>query len=356
MYSVTLWLHFLQLDVTTHSERLYHWVTEHYSSLNQTHLFPEHSARFTVELEEIGSEHELDIPSAVDGTFTNFGLVSARCYFENGAFYSHDTGKYAHAVEVNVETNRMRANVGGDLIAFEESFIYNVFRDVLRKLIFPLNRLFSLHGSAVTDGARTILFCGESGSGKSTLALKMREQGFRILSDDRPVFTTYGGSTLLLSSLDELSVTDNTLRLFPHLQARISRRREVSGKFFINRKTLGDENFDNGPHVVTDYVILNRGEFAEAQLLELDKMKTAGDLIKENMFFFSSKIQSASKPDIFKQTTNFMFSTMTQLFEHARVYELRYSNSHLNQIHDILSRSGEKIDRSSMAPRVMAMK
>lgn len=41
-----------------------------------------------------------------------------------------------------------------------------------------------LHGSCVTDGARSILITGDSGAGKSTLAAEFLKRGWRLLTDD----------------------------------------------------------------------------------------------------------------------------------------------------------------------------
>lgn len=41
-----------------------------------------------------------------------------------------------------------------------------------------------IHGSAITDGKNTLLFCGPTGSGKSTLTSLLLKEGYRLVSDD----------------------------------------------------------------------------------------------------------------------------------------------------------------------------
>lgn len=41
-----------------------------------------------------------------------------------------------------------------------------------------------LHGSCVTDGARSILIAGDSGAGKSTLAAEFLKRGWKLITDD----------------------------------------------------------------------------------------------------------------------------------------------------------------------------
>lgn len=43
---------------------------------------------------------------------------------------------------------------------------------------------FPIHGSTVTDGRRSILFCGPSGAGKSTLSAWFMDQGYKLVADD----------------------------------------------------------------------------------------------------------------------------------------------------------------------------
>lgn len=336
-YKFEILLHFLALEVTTHSRLIHKWLKSYYSSFDQRDCFGTYSASYKLALEEVGSDFALNMGPSRQGVFTKFCLANAHCYYTDGVFYSEGSGQFEHQIEIDVSRRLLRANLGGEFIESEESFIYNVMRDVLGKLLLPLNNLMSMHGAVVTNGSRTIFLAGDKGMGKSTVSLKLLENGYRILSDDSPLFTFTEGRTLVLSSLDELSVTTNTLRLFPSLTEFVSRQREISGKHFLSRLALGEDKIACGPLPVTDFIELKRGPCQQPSLIEVSKNKVTGDLIREFMSIFGPQIRLSSDPNFFKRATKFIFDTTSSMLLDARAFELHYDDRDLNKIPELIA-------------------
>jgi len=337
VYEFEILLHFLSLEVKTHSQRIHKWLTSYYSPYDQRDFFSNYSASYKLELEEIGSVFAHDLEPSGEGVFTKFCLANSHCHYADGVFYSKGEGQFAHQIEIDVRRRSTRANIGGEFIESEESFIYNVMRDVLGKLLLPLNNLMSMHGAVVTNGSRTIFLAGDKGMGKSTISLKLLENGYRILSDDSPLFTFIDGRTLVLSSLDELSVTTNTLKLFPSLNEFVSRQREISGKHFVSRSALGKEKVASGPLPITDFIELKRGPCQQPSLTEVSKNKVTGDLIREFMSIFGPQITLTSDPKLFKRATKFIFDTTSAMLLEARAFELRYDDQDLEKIPELIA-------------------
>ena len=61
----------------------------------------------------------------------------------------------------------------------------------------------NLHASCVAIDGRAILISGPSGSGKSDLSLRLLDRGFTLVSDDRTIVRTEGG-TLVASAPDTI--------------------------------------------------------------------------------------------------------------------------------------------------------
>jgi hypothetical protein len=61
---------------------------------------------------------------------------------------------------------------------------FHAYTLIFAAVLDRLDRVFFLHGAAVTDGVRTLVLAGPSGHGKTTLALALAGRGWRLLSDD----------------------------------------------------------------------------------------------------------------------------------------------------------------------------
>lgn len=332
----TICLHFFELNISTHSARIALWLKSYFKSLDQSNRFSGMRSSFEFELEEVGSPQELNIENANNAIFAKFTLGNAHCFYDRGVFFSNDSGRYAHNIAIDLVNRRMRANIGGEFIESEESFIYNVMRDVLGKVILPSSSLLMLHGSVVTDGNQTIFFAGDKGMGKSTVALQMAHNGYRVLSDDSPLITYMNKRTQVLSSLDDLSVTENTLKLFPSLGTAVSRQREISGKYFVSRDLLASQLLASGPEEVTDFIMLDRRECKRPSLVPQSRVTTSGDLVKEFMSLTSRSIVHPTDAAYFNKIMQFTFDALSQMISRARVFRLQYYNDHLESIPQLL--------------------
>jgi len=328
MYRLRLTLHFLTLDVITHSERLYNWIGAHYKSFDQSKRFVDKAQSYTIQIEDIESPQVLAMGEP-GGTRVKFCLLDETCYYKNGVFASSNRGSFIHQCQVDTVARTAKVNVGGDLLRSEEDFIYNVMRDLLKSLVLRVNGLLTLHGAVVTRGGTSIFLAGEKGMGKSTISLKLMQQGYSMISDDSPLFTSIDGSTYALSSLDELSVTENTLRLFPELKPFVTRQREISGKYFISRTLLGENKLSYGPSAITHFIDLKRGHHRQAALIAQSKDVVTAQLFREDLTLFNLEHPI---PDFFSKVNRFQFDTLGQLIDGAHTYILEYSDEHLDQL------------------------
>lgn len=323
----------LSIKFVSHSELFNGWLTSYYQASQSVH----DSTGYEICVEAIGSGHEFLIEPPADSVFTKFCLIAdAHCYFANGKFYSTSGGENEHHIELDVLNRTVKANLGGMFLRSEESFIYVVIRDILRRLVLPLNGLVMLHGSVVTRDNQTIFFAGDKGMGKSTIALELMCHGYRIMSDDSPLaaITTHGAE--VFSGRDQLSVTDNTLKLFPELNEFISKQRDVSGKFFLDRTRMSSQRIDSDPSRITDFVVLKRASTGTLALNKTDKALATAEFIREFMPLFRKEIQLEQDPARFKKINAAMFQTLGALLSHADTYELSYCNEDREKIPQLL--------------------
>ncbi|HEY9732033.1 MAG TPA: hypothetical protein V6C89_08975 [Drouetiella sp.] len=322
----------LRVDFLTHNKRFYDWLASYYEQGNGN------TAEYTITLEDLDSPHRIDLPARADGLFTKFCLIAdAHCHFADGIFTSRAEGDLAHEIEIDVNARTVRGNLGGQFLKSEESFIYVVVRDILRRLVLPLNGYIMLHGSVVTTGDQTIFFAGDKAMGKSTIALEMMRHGFKIISDDSPIAFLSSDGAYVLSGRDQLSVTENTLKLFPELHECVSHQRDVSGKYFLDRRKLGSNRVTSEARKITDFVQLNRGSFEDLALTPIDKGLASANLIREFMPLFRKELVAETDPNFFRDKNNILFQTLGELLAGARAFELKYSDAHRTQIPSILS-------------------
>lgn len=326
--------HFFTLDISTHSDRIYKWIEDYYQSLNQATLLPHWTGRYSLSIEELGSPFAFTIEPPAGAQFAKFCLLNAHCYYSNGVFFSEQTTDSVHQCEVDTVARTVKLNLGGLFIESEECFIYNVLRDLLKKLLFPLNHLLTLHGAIVTKNGQAIFLAGDKGMGKSTVALKLMEHDYAVLSDDSPLFTFFDGGTYALSSLDELSVTENTVRLFPKLAPLVSRQRDISQKFFLSRNLMPQEKLSNGPARITTYIDLVRGEHAQAKITRSPRTAVTGNLLREAMLLYQNLEHPQAK--FFDQINQFQFDTISQVVSKADTYTLTYGNQHLAELPSLI--------------------
>lgn len=324
----------LRIDFLTHNPLFERWLSSYYEARSDFNI----SDGYTITLEALNSPHEITLDSARDGLFTKFCLIAdAHCYFKDGKFTSEAQGELAHQLEVNVNERTVRGNLGGVFLESEESFIYVVVRDILRRLVLPLSGYVMLHGSVVTRGEQTIFFAGDKAMGKSTIALEMMRHGYKIISDDSPIASLTARGAHVLSGRDQLSVTQNTLKLFPELQDCVSRQRDVSGKYFLDRKQLSDTRVTTEAREITHFVQLNRGAYEECSLTPIDKGLASANLIREFMPLFRKELSIEENQKFFRDVNQNLFQILGCLLSGAKSFELKYSDRHRTEVPALLS-------------------
>ncbi|MBS1952670.1 MAG: hypothetical protein JST89_00645 [Cyanobacteria bacterium SZAS-4] len=331
----------LQIDFLTHNDSFHGWLSSYYaapSAERGTDNSAKALTNYSITLEALGSPNQLQMPIAKDGLFTKFCLIAdAHCYFKDGKFTSEAEGELAHQLEIDVQARTVKGNIGGVFLESEESFIYIVVRDILRRLVLPLSGLVMLHGSVVTRGDQTIFFAGDKAMGKSTIALEMLKHGYKIISDDSPIAAFTTGGAHVLSGKDQLSVTGNTLKLFPELEDCVSRQRDVSGKYFLDRAKLGNTRVTAEPRKITNFVQLNRGAYEQPTFLPLDKGIASANLMKEFMPLFRKEITLEKDARFFRDINQTMFQILSCLLAGASAHELRYSDNHRSELPALLA-------------------
>ncbi|MBI2809749.1 MAG: hypothetical protein HYX67_02805 [Candidatus Melainabacteria bacterium] len=327
----------LHIDFFTHNQSFHSWLSSYYephlnSDQDSSSSLPEND--YSITLEALGSPHELTLPEIKESLFTKFCLIAdSHCYFRDGKFTSRAEGEL---LEIDVNARTVRGNLGGVFLESEESFIYVVVRDILRRLVLPLSGYVMLHGSVVTRGDQTIFFAGDKAMGKSTVALEMLKHGYKIISDDSPIAALTAGGAHVLSGRDQLSVTANTLRLFPELQDCVSRQRDVSGKYFLDRNKLGSARVTSEARRITDFVQLNRGAHEKCVLKPIDKGIASANLVREFMPLFRKELALEKNAFFFRDKNQIMFQILSCLLSGARAHELNYSDAHRSELPAIL--------------------
>lgn len=335
MFELQLIFHFLTINVSTHSERIFNWLKNHYHSFDQSDRFGGPAQPYRLEIEECDSPHALPM-KLTDATRVKFCLLDDTCSYENGVFASSRHDEYIHTSEADTIGRTVRINVGGDFLRSEEDFIYNVMRDLLKSLVLRVNRLLTLHGAVMVRSGTAILLSGPKGMGKSTISLKLMQSGFAMVSDDSPLITMHEGFACALSSLDELSVTKNTLRLFPELKPLVTRQREISGKYFISRRLLRESQLSYGPAPITLFIDLKRGEYTTANLVERSKQLVLEELFTDDLALFNLP---HPVPGYFANINQFQFETFSRLVEQSKTYTLFYSDQHLEQLPQLIEQT-----------------
>lgn len=333
----------LQVDFLTHNNSFHNWLSSYYAPQGSEVDAGNDSStnirtNYSITLEALGSTKQLLLPTQRDGLFTKFCLIAdAHCYFRDGKFTSEADGELAHQLEIDVNARRVKGNIGGVFLESEESFIYIVVRDILRRLVLPLSGLVMLHGSVVTRGDQTIFFAGDKAMGKSTIALEMLKHGYKIISDDSPIAALTTGGAHVLSGRDQLSVTGNTLKLFPELEDCVSRQRDVSGKYFLDRAKLGATRVTAEPRKITNFVQLNRAAYEQPTLMPIDKGIASANLMKEFMPLFRKELAIEEDATFFRDKNQTMFQILSCLLSGASAHELKYSDTHRSELPALLS-------------------
>lgn len=105
-----------------------------------------------------------------------------------------------------------------------ESRDWVVTRPLLTLALMELVRrrgFFPLHAACLARDGAGVLVCGPSGSGKSTLTIALLEAGLDFLGDDLVFLERKGETVRALGFPDELGISADTAKHFPHLPADV---------------------------------------------------------------------------------------------------------------------------------------
>lgn len=340
-----LMLHFIELRITTHSERIAAWISDFFQSYEQTELFPQRST-FNIFIEEINSQFEQNLRSMPSSASpTRYFLFHGLCRYHQGVFYAESEGELRHRTVVDVREQSVYINVGGAFLDHCEYFIYHIMRELLRKVLFPLKGVVGIHSAIVVKGANTVCLTGAAGMGKSTLGLKLAESGFSIMSDDQPMVTLLNGQPVVLSSLDCLSLSADTLLLCPSVSDKITGYRRLASKSLVRLSDLPPTTVCLSPRSVTHFVDLRRDKEQQLQLYRTEKMHSVQEMIKSSLCLFSPL---DSSPINFHAIDQNSFDTIVRLFDGAETLTLTYSDEHLCQLPELFN---EMLAKEQLSPK-----
>ncbi|HZY44615.1 MAG TPA: hypothetical protein VFF70_07690 [Anaerolineae bacterium] len=197
-----------------------------------------------------------------------------------------------------------------DPASFHPWFISHLLMQLIVLDLLRSQDLFWMHAACVADHDRGVLLAGQSGSGKTTTCLRLIEGGFKFLSEDRTFFRSVGGAIELLSFIEAVSVTQNSLKLLPALSKQIGSQ-EFGARYKI----------DLDPAQLFPNALLDRASpglilfprVTSSEQAATRRLNSAGAL---QMILPSSLL--ASQPDV----SGLHFDALTQLVTSSRCYEL----------------------------------
>jgi len=330
--NLELLLHFLKFDIQTSSLQFDDWIARLYCSNDLTDRFPAKFKSLKLFVESQDSPQRIPISSPEQGVFAETNLCNARCYYEAGRFFSSNHGDYWHEMDYNLHTNAIRANLGGRFLQSGQAIISNLIRPILQSFILPFYGLRTLHGAVLCKKGRTIFLHGPGGMGKTTTAVQLLKAGYDLLSDDGPFFFIDGGSAKVLSSLDYIHVTENTLRLFPQLRTLVVGNRDNREKFAVRISDLKNNGAWKEPHRITHYIQLQRRpDVAFPRLRKINRNTSHRTLLDESMVIFR-RAQFHHSADPFGSYSQFVFDLLGKVIQGAEPYELEFADHHLSEV------------------------
>ncbi len=330
-----LLLHFLKFNIRSNSFDLKPWLEKLYAANDLTREFRDHCATLSLHVERADSPHAFHLEAPRDAVFAETNLCGGRCYYANGKFYSTSAQTYAHEAEFDVARDLIRANLSGDFGRSEQFVISNFVRPLLQSFILPFYGLKTLHGAVLARGDKTVFLSGGAGMGKSTTTLQLIENGWDVLSDDGPFFFLDEGRARVLSSLDYLHVTQNTLQMFPDFEKHVGGKIDSRQKFAVCRQNLQRGDTWKTPRQITDFVELQRGDFLTMRLRNGDRAAVFRALFHETMTVFRrTNLDEIRLPA--RDYSTFIFQLVSDVVESARVHRLEFGNAHLPQIPALL--------------------
>jgi hypothetical protein len=311
-------------------------VNELYTSNDLTSLFAAQTSHLRLQLESRDSPEVLGLVPWSGAVFAETNLCGGRCFYRDGRFFSLGRGEHWHEMEYDLEAGAIRANLGGKYLQNGQSVISNIVRPVLQSFLLPFHGLKSLHGAVVTRDGQTIFLAGAGGAGKTTVALALADAGYEILSDDGPLFTLHEGRAFVLSSLDYLHPTEQTLSLFENLRPQVVGSKDNRGKFAIPLSGLRQGDDWKKPHEVTHFVELRRDSRVDRpRIRSVDKKRVLQELFNDSMVIFRRELFRGKPP--FRRYSEFIFDLVVKVIQGAEVCRLEFGDEHLSALPSLLS-------------------
>jgi hypothetical protein len=325
----------LKFGIQTQSLEIGDWLDRLYVSNDLTNRFPEKvtSLELFIERKDAVSAHNIIIPT--NSVFAENNLCTGPCFYRDGHFLSTNSSDFWHELDYDLNADVIRVNVGGRFYDTPQFVITNVIRPILQSFILPFNRIKSLHGAVLSRGEQTFLLIGRGGVGKTTTALQLMRAGYQVLSDDGPLFFLSGGKAYVLSSLDYLHLTENTMKLFPELAKHRVGIKDHREKFCAGMRDVQTSLALAHPRCVTHCIRLKRrNDVDRPRAIRIAKNVIHRELVDESMIIFR---QSCFRDNIrFESYVSFVFELLSRIVQRADAFDLEFSDEHLSDIPSIL--------------------
>jgi hypothetical protein len=219
--------HFLTVEVETHSQRLLDWlhilVENSHPNCN---AFESKDCRYSLKIEEAGSPYQVPMERPTQAPFSGISLLDNPCFFHSGLFFAASSEPNQLVFTYNPETHIANVTLGVPYTDSLENFLHTFFSITSRSFLFPFYNLVTLHGAVAVKDEQVLFLYGPAGAGKTTTALSLLRQGYRILSDDSPLFTLDGSTAYALPSMDLFRVSSDgrnrSCRKAPALRIRFA--------------------------------------------------------------------------------------------------------------------------------------
>lgn len=333
--NLELLFHFLKFDIQTSSLPVREWIEQLYVSNDLRQQLPGKFASLKLYVERKDSPEAARIYPPARGVFAETNLCNGRCYYEAGRFFSANHGEYWHEMDYDLNTHTIRANLAGKYLDSGQAVISNIIRPILQSFALPFYKLKTLHGAVVHKDGRTIFLSGHGGMGKTTTAVQLMRAGYDLLSDDGPLFFINSGKAYVLSSLDYLHLTENTLSLFPELREHVRGVKDHREKFAIRISDLRNGSAWTRPLQITEYIQLQRRQdVVVPHIKRINKNAVHRGLLAESMVIFRN--QHFRQNALFGEYSAFVFDLLGKVVQGAETYELQYADSHLHEIPDLI--------------------
>jgi hypothetical protein len=334
---LALLLHFLKLDIQTASLQIREWIERLYVSNDLTSRFPDKSAslKLCVERKDALAATPVDLPA--NRVFAETNLCNARCFYQDGRFFSANSGDYWHELEYDLHAHTIRINVGGRYFDSGQFVITNIIRPLLQSFLLPFYGIKTLHGAVLSRGDRTFFLIGHGGIGKTTTALQLMRAGYDILSDDGPFFFADRGQAYVLSSLDYLHPTEATMSLFPELKEHQVGAKDHRGKFCVRMSDVQNSMAFANPRRISHCILLNRRQdFAVPRAVEIPRSIVHRHLVDECMVIFRRPTFRDNYK--FQLYVEFVFDLLAKVVQGAEAFDLEFADQHLPDIPRVLDR------------------